>query len=165
MNDAYYELLVERKAKITDTIAKIAIYIVCLILLGAAFIFGPMAFIVFLAVSLGAYFFVLPRFDIEYEYAILNNELNIDVIYQKSKRKRVCTIDVKDIKVAAPVDSDKLREYSSLPRTDYSSNKPGTIPYGMVLSQTANPRLILFEPDEKLLEMMYLHSPRGVQRR
>ena len=48
---------------------------------------GLLAFVIAVILAMLAYYFVFPRLSVEYEYILLNHDLQIDIIYNRAKRK------------------------------------------------------------------------------
>lgn len=95
MNDFMYEQLVARKPKATDFLIRVLVIALILVLLflGPAFI-GFFAVALAFALALAAIFFIFPRLKVEYEYILLNHEMQIDVIYNRSRRKTLLEFDI-----------------------------------------------------------------------
>ena len=88
MNDALCEHIVARKSKPMDFIIRILIIvvIVAVAIVGMPFL-GFFAFALAAILALLAYYFAFPLLNVEYEYSLLNHDLDIDAIYSKEKRK------------------------------------------------------------------------------
>ena len=88
MNDALCEHIVARKSKPMDFVIRILIIVVIV-----AIAIGGMPFLGFFALALSAvlaliaYYYAFPILNVEYEYYLLNHDLEIDAIYSKEKRK------------------------------------------------------------------------------
>ena len=85
MSDLYAEVLVKREATGADRIKKNG-----LVFLFAASVllalFYDYRFLLAAIVLAAVCFFLLPRMDMELEYLLVNQELDVDKIYAKSKR-------------------------------------------------------------------------------
>ena len=103
MNDALYEQLIARRPKPYDLPLRILIIlvIVAVAVLGMPFI-GILSFVIAVILAVLAYYFVFPKLNVEYEYIILNHDLQIDAIYNKAKRKRLQNIDIQGAEIIAP---------------------------------------------------------------
>jgi hypothetical protein len=64
--------------------------------------------ILFLLTSVFFYFYK-KRFYTEYEYAVTNGELDIDIIQEQRKRSKALSLPVRDIELLAPVTSERYR--------------------------------------------------------
>ena len=155
MNDALYELLVARRPKPYDLPVRLLI-----ILLMVAVIFFGMPFIrvlaVFIAVliALAAYYLIFPRLSVEYEYILLNHDLQIDAIYNRAKRKQRMTIDIQNAEIIAPKSSPRLNSYHSEKVHDFSSGRKNGNVYAIMIPVDKKNTCILIEPDAKMLDQM-----------
>lgn len=155
MNDAYYEQLVTRKSKPMDYVIR---FLVVFVIIAVAF-FG-MPFIgflsIFVAVLLGvlAFYFIIPRLNVEYEYVILNHDMDVDAIYSQSKRKRLMSFSLKEAEIVAPMNSSRLQSYHPVKTYDFSAGKPNTDTYALMIHPGQQMTRILFDPDETMLKHM-----------
>ena len=87
MNDALCEHIVARKSKPMDFVIRILIIVVIVaIAIGGMPFLGFFAFALAAVLALLAYYFAFPLLNVEYEYSLLNHDLEIDAIYSKEKR-------------------------------------------------------------------------------
>lgn len=155
MNDAFYEQLVARKSRLIDMILRILIIVVIVaVALFGVFILGFLS--VILAVILGflAYYFVFPRLNVEYEYSLLNHDLDIAAIYSKQNRKAQLSIDIQQAEIIAPKDSPKLRSYNPVKTRDFSSGTENGKAYAIMIPIDQQLNCIIIEPDNTMLNHM-----------
>lgn len=125
MNDSYNELLVRKE---TDVIQKV-LRVVCVIPTAICALMGfglANIIILILAIGFGVLdYFIYQWTDVEFEYLYLDKEISIDKIFAKSRRKKVCTIDVHKIEMLAPANSYHLDSFKNSDRktTDFSAGK------------------------------------------
>jgi len=102
--------------------------------------------------------------NIEYEYIITNGDLDIDRIVNQRSRKRVFTANCKDFEVVARVNSDQYTHNIRQTKTvlDFSSNNPEADKWFIFLTKDNTPKVILFEPDEKMIKNFRTFIPRKV---
>lgn len=166
MNDTYVEVMVNRKKNPLLDAGRIACYvlaIICLVL--AAISPFTLLFIACAVIFAAAAYFVLPRFDIEYEYLYIDKEITIDKIMSKEKRKNVTTIDLNRLEVMAPVRSHELDSYRArgLKECDYTSGEEDAKVYSVVCSEGDKGMFIAnIEPGEKMLAAIKTVFPRKV---
>lgn len=154
MNDAYYEQLVSRKAKPIDYIIRFLVILIIVAILFFGIPFGMIA--VFAAILLGAlaFYFVFPRLNVEYEYVLLNHDMDVDAIYSQSKRKRQLSFDIQQAEILAPANSPRLNSYKPEKTYDFSSGRADAKPYALMISLEQKMTRILLEPDEKMFQHM-----------
>lgn len=155
MNDALYELIVARKPKPYDLAVRIlVILLIVAVALGGMPFIGMTAFLFAVIIAVLAYYFVFPRLNVEYEYSLLNHDMQIDVIYNKAKRKSLRNIDIQSAEIIAPKQSSRLNSYHPEKIYDYSSGNPSAKVYAVCIPLDQKNVCIYIEPDEKMVEHM-----------
>lgn len=153
MNDAYYEQLVTRKSKPIDMVIR---FLVIFVIVAVVFFGMPIAgfLAVFIAVLLGilAFYFVFPRLNVEYEYVILNHDIDVDAIYSQQKRKRQLSFDVRQAEIMAPAGSPRLNSYKPEKTYDFSSGNADAKAYSLMMPIDQKLTCIIIEPDEKMFQ-------------
>lgn len=155
MNDAFYEQSVARKSRPIDMILRILIIfiIVVIALFGFPFL-GILAGMLAVILGLLAYYFVFPRFNVEYEYSLLNHDLDVAAIFSKQNRKAKLSIDIQHAEIIAPKDSPRLRSYNPVKTRDFSSGNPNGKAYAIMIPINQQLNCILIEPDDTMLNHM-----------
>lgn len=155
MNDAFYEQLVARKSRPADLLIRILsiLVIVAVAFFGMPFI-GFFSFFIAVILALLAYYFVFPRLDVEYEYTLLNHDMEVDAIYSKSKRKKQLSFDIRQAEIMAPSGSPRLRSFQPAKTYDFSSGTADKNAYSMMISIDKGLVCIILEPDEKMFSHM-----------
>lgn len=167
MNDSYVELLVKKKKTTKDTVVKGALIaaIAVLVILGLAI---PFVWIAALALGVFAYF-KIPSLDVEWEYLYVNGELDVDKVMAKQRRKRVGSFDLDKTEIVAPWTSHELDYYKQgkLKTLDFTSGEENAKVYAMMTTvdkgKNPGPRLVLFEPNDEVIEDMRRLAPRKVK--
>ena len=159
MNETYYEILVKKKSTVGLKIAQIA-----MILLSIFFVFmmlmGAIWGLQLTAVCIAAYYFLSLRNNVEYEYLYVDKELQIDRILARSKRKRMETLDLKQLEILAPARSHELDSYRNgkYAKADYTSGDETKNRYILII----NGKQIIFEPSEEMVKTIKMFAPRKV---
>ena len=151
MGDVFIEVLVKRNRKATDTLMKTLLIAFVVVLFAGGILFIPLLLPLGLIVGMVEWFFILPRFDVEYEYSFVNGEIDIDVIYSKEKRKHLESIDVDTFECVAIYGSHELDRFQhDFTVVDYSALDPERKPY--VCVQAKERRLIYLQLEDKELK-------------
>lgn len=165
MNDVFKEQLVKVKQTKVASLKKTGIIIGALIIGMVGFTFGG-AFIgplVVVGVVIGGSYLV-KSLNLEYEYALTNDELDIDKIINKERRKRLFTIDIKDIEIMAHV-SDGMRK-GDLERAqktiDVSSGEEGPDTYAILFRHENTLTKLVFEPNDSIQRNIFRQAPSKV---
>lgn len=163
--DAYLEQIVNHRKDYKDFIIKVAMIMS---------IFAVLALGVFVGITVNYYFivigFFLSLFDIylcwyvitgrnvEYEYTVTNNNLQIDKIMAKRRRKAVLSIDIKKIEGFDKLSEGRLKDNRCdkvLQLGTYDSDQSQyrfivkTDKYGKIM--------VVFAPNKKILDAIKLH--------
>lgn len=97
MQDVFIEYMVKKKQPAGWAFLKIAIIAASVLSAMAAFIFfSPLGLLLAIGALYGGYRLVLAQ-NIEYEYSVTNGELDVDQIVAQRKRKRLITVDCKEM--------------------------------------------------------------------
>ncbi len=167
MGDIFNEQLVKRNQNSKDQVKKGLIIAggVVVVVVGAmipflSFIMLPIALVVAWLVL-----FLLKRFNLEYEYIFTSGELDIDKIINRNKRKRVLSINVKDIELMAPVNRKEFeRDLSKFNKLyDCGSGQVTSDSYAALFNYKNEKAKLIFEPNEKLLKAIRHYIPRQLK--
>ena len=156
MADVFNEQLVKRNPTTQDKLKKAALIAGVLLIFVITMVIIPgFGMIVTAAAGFGAYI-LMGRLNKEYEYIFTNGELDIDVIYNKSSRKRVFNGNVKDFELMAHIDdpNNKNSLASANEKLDYSTGIPGERSYAFLTNYKSKRVAITIEPNNEMLEAM-----------
>ncbi len=96
----------------------------------------------------------------EYEYLLVSEELDIAVVKNKSKRKKLASYALSELQCMAPVQSHKLDGYHSNPQLkvhDYSSGNPEHTIYSMIFASQGMLQEVKVEPSKAMLDEVKMH--------
>lgn len=164
MNDTFCEQIVQRKTKPTDVAIKVLSIVAIVVLVLSSAVLGLLMWLVAIIFGMVAVMFIFPRLNVEYEYSLLNHELNIDVIYNRAKRKHLLSVDLKEAEAIAPRSSHQLDSYHDFVMKDYSTADASETPYAIMCSVSQQMNCILFNPNEEMLDRMAAFLPRTLYR-
>lgn len=116
----------------------------------------------------GAYLLISTR-SIEYEYIVTNNEIDIDKVMSKKGRKRLITIDVREVTCLARIDDEnnndvyknppagvKVINYSAMSKNGYTYFADGLF--------DGERKIVLFEPTNKMIDELWKFNPKAIHR-
>ena len=160
MNGSYAESSVKKKVTTADNMKKvglIALTVLCLM--------GSVLHLLILIVGMamvGVCFFLIPRFNIMYEYIFCDGQMDFDKIMGGAKRKNLLRVDFDKVVAVAPANSQALDGYrhDKVKVYDFSSLEPDHKKYGLVTKEGDQSILVYFEPDEKMVEVIKKKDPR-----
>lgn len=162
MNDCYAEWLVKRKTPAYAIPLKILMVIICVLSVLFAMV-SAVGMIVMVVALVGAYF-LFPYLSLEFEYLVVNDQLTIDKVMGKSKRKRAWEGNMNEAQIIAPVDSYMVKDYEKqgMKVLDFSSHQPGAKVYAIIHQNGSEAVKVLFEPNDKILSCLRQKAPRKV---
>lgn len=162
MNDSYAEWLVKRKAPAYTYLIKGVLIFLCVIavLIGLTVPFG----IIILAIVGAITYYVFQRLSVEFEYLVVNDQLTIDRVMGKARRKKAWEGTMEEIQIVAPVDSYMIKDYEKqgMKTLDFSSHMPHARVYAIIRQTGSTTEKVLFEPNDKVLSVMRQKGPRKV---
>lgn len=167
MDNRYVEKLVSKKTELNVIALRVAVLVITLFfsyviasLIG--FVYGLIA-IFFLGYLTWYVFFMT---SVEYEFVLVNNELTIDKIYGKNKRKTQQTVDVSKCEVIAPIESTYVSGYhrnTQMKAFDYTSGENNEPVYILIAPYGASTAKIYMEFDQKMLDAIKMAAPGKVK--
>ena len=163
MNEMYAEAGVKCEKTSAD-LAKIAIIAVAFI---ASVVLSMAVSPVFLVAAIGVGAFAIYKagqFNYEYEYIFCDGQLDIDKIMHKEKRKRMFSTNVSDMEIMAPANSAELNSYKNARVYNYTSGNPEAKVYEMLIVSSGETKRLIFEPNEAIVEGIWMMAPRKVIR-
>lgn len=162
MSDFYTEQLIKKRTGTKELFIKALLVAVAIASVFSVFII-PMGIIIpviFVALA----WFLITRMDVEYEYLYVNGDLDIDKIMHKSKRKRVFSVSVDEIELLAPADSARIGQFRNTTTLDLSSGSADARKYVLVAAKNGQMTKLVFEPNDTIVEGMFMLAPRKVVR-
>lgn len=167
MAEVFKEYLIKQKKSPQDMLVQVGLVVGAIILsiiafmLGGDFI-GPLV-IVGIVFGTG---FLFNKFNREYEYILTNNELDIDVVYNRSSRKRIMTINMRKIEIMASIKDERYASKlnkAGLKVINASENTNEANTYAIVTqSEKEGACKVLITPNQSMLEDLYRQAPNKV---
>lgn len=118
-------------------------------------------FLVSVGIIVGAYY-LNGLFNVEYEYIVTNGEIDVDKIIARRKRKRLLTVQVKTFEQYGPYDDNAPADdvAATVVATD---NTDIGVYYATFRHHKLGHTLLLFTPDDRVLEAIETHLPRTLR--
>ena len=162
--DNIAEQLVEKRSTGADTAKKILISAAALIL--ASFfmylaMMGAFTMVIFAVLVLAGGVWLLGGFGIEYEYIVTNNEMDIDKIIGRRKRKRMITVDISQAEDFAPYPSEQDTQVDA---TVHAYSGSETDAYYLIAKHSSYGTVkLIFNPNEKIREAIMQELPNALR--
>ncbi len=161
--DIFVEQLIKKKAGPKDYAIIFATILGAVILVMASVIFLiQIALLVLIGVCFGAYYLITSR-SLEFEYSVTNGSITIDKVISRRKRKRVIAVEAHDIEDMGKFKPEVARNKSGF-KTVFASQYDDGRDAWYFCAHTAKEGnvLVVFDPDEKVLNAIKPFMPRQV---
>lgn len=165
MSDLYTEILVKRQPQAKDKVLKVLLIVLTALAAAAGLLFHPIGYLFLIGFGV-LDFFLIPGFDLEFEYLYVNGELDVDKIMSKQKRKRAASYSMEKMELIAPWNSHEMdyhRQGQQGKVTDFSSGTQNANVYAMVYHSEKGKEIVLLELDDIILNDIKRIAPRKVK--
>lgn len=171
--DVFLEYIVSKKKETLDYLYTLAIIlaalIVTMLLIMLIAMFSQYLASIGLLLIVGAWWGAVKLIksrSIEYEYILTNHELDIDKIIARNGRKRLCTINFKQIEQCASISDPNFahiyRNSENKTVKNYAGDIDGERVYFVDYSKESQQMRVIFQPSERILDALKKVSPRLV---
>lgn len=169
--DVFVEYMVKKKMSTKDILIYLGALLGVLVLTMVSILFVlPLAgisipFFILVGSIAGAYFLVGTR-NLEYEYSVTNGDVSVDKIINRKSRKRLTSFDSKGIEEMgkyAP-NAEKLKSRRVDKRILAGTYEDGRDSiYVIAQSKKTGLTLMVFDPDDRVLDAMKPFVPRHIR--
>ena len=161
INDIFNEQLVKRERTSVDVMMSVGLWTAAVVISIGLILFLPMVGPIIAVILVWAAYILNSRLKKEFEYSFTNGEMDIDVIYNQSKRKRLITIDSKKILAMEKAKSKDHVAKDIAKVLDYSSGTMNDNLYALTYNVEGQKTRIYIEPNESILKGIYSFAPRS----
>lgn len=162
--DNIAEQLVEKRRTGADLAKKILISAGALIIASFFMYLAMMGFfmmVIFAVLILAGGVWLLGSFNVEYEYILTNNDLDIDKVIGKRKRKRMITLDLSGAEEFATYPAEKDVQADA---TVHAYTGSETDAYYLLVSHSGYGKVkLIFNPNEKMREAITQELPNSLR--
>ena len=163
---AYKEYMVKRKKGAKEILLSILIYIAAAILALASVVLLDSLGGIDLLIAVGFLYgghWLSAKFNREFEYIITEDYVDIDVIYNASRRRRVISFSMKEVQFIASVKSDEFKNYSNgeYKVIDATTGRKNANVYFAAVEKNGK-FLVKFEPPVTALQELRKYAPSKV---
>ena len=158
--DVFKEQIIKRETSGKDRVMRVGLFLGVVVVF-----FGLLTFAVqFIPLTIAAAFGALwlsGRLNVEYEYSITLDTLDIDIIINQSKRKRLFSGSIKDFDSMGPHTNDKDQNTSRNESMvcDYSSGNIEARKYAFIAQHLGKRVRFVIEPNDILLDAFAIYVP------
>ena len=152
MNDQFYEQLVKKKTGAKEIAVYVLVTAVLILAALEGFLFLGMLIVpVTIVIIFLVYKFVLSKLKVEYEYSIVNYDLQIDAIFNKEKRKEIISLSLRDAELIAKAESDAVKRLKVDKTYNLTSRSAGRNVISIIIKKGNIVSNVMIEPDEDML--------------
>ncbi len=153
--NGYVEHIVKGKTPAGVILATVIGVIISLVGMGLVFATGGIGFS-FLLIGIVVIVLAMSKRDVEYEYIMTNDDVDISRIVAKSSRKKVYSFTGKDVKIITKADS-VYRDNEHQANPDIRSHvfvmdEAGDNVYAFILNVNGKPEEVLIETNDRVME-------------
>ena len=162
MNEMYEEILIPAKDDGKSRLLSILLFVAGVVFLAGGMWIHVALLLVGIASFVGGFIFST-RVHREFEYAYTSGQIDIDVIYNKTRRKNIAVYDSDQLLCLAPKGSTALDNYpKDIKVEDYTSGKENA-PYFVAVYKTDKGQVALhLELPAEIVNNMRMRKPRCV---
>ncbi|MBK1813942.1 hypothetical protein JHL18_25370 [Clostridium sp. YIM B02505] len=163
--DQFKEQLVRAQNPGKYKVAKMVMYIIGVLAVLSLFT-GNLILGLLLVVIAGILFYVKRFFYLEFEYVITNGEVDVDVIYETTTRKKKMSFNMKEVSLLAPYESDEYKALNNKPSKIINAIPEGNKDrvYVAVVTEGNDKAQLIFVPNQEFVNICFLFNPKVVKK-
>ncbi len=126
--------------------------------------FGPVIFLLAAGCVYGTYYLASAE-DLEYEYSLVNNEIDVDKIVNRKKRKRLTTANLRNLDSFGTVKNPDFARYlrdAGVKKLYACRDKNADDVFFLVYSENTVKKMLIFSPSEKIIDIIVKYNPKKV---
>jgi hypothetical protein len=162
--DTFIEKIVKRQKTGKDYLISAGLilggFILFLVVSNIQFL-ASFSLLIIAGIIFGIYYLSSTR-NIEYEFILTNDELDIDKIISRRKRKRIFSSSCKNFDVLARISSEKytqeIKNMKKRIEAVSSINSPNV--FFATLNYKGEKTVVFFEPDERMMKLFKTYIPK-----
>ncbi len=167
--EIFIEEMVKRKKTTNDylltagivALAAIIVFIIIGVVMPMFAAFGSLIFLLAAGVVYGAYHLIVAR-NVEFEYSLVNTEIDIDKITNKTRRKRLTTASIRGVEAFGTRKNPEFEAYINNPVVNkiYACReKTADDIFFVVYNQGDKKMMLIFNPGERIIEQIVKRNP------
>ncbi len=130
-------------------------------------LFPSLAPIIFLATvgTLYGTYYIAASGELEFEYSLVNNEIDVDKIVNRKKRKRITTANLRALDSFGTVKNPEFAGYlrdAGVKKLYACRDKNAVDVFFLVYSENTVKKMLIFSPSEKMIDIIAKYNPKKV---
>lgn len=169
MDNTFIECMVRKEDDSMRLVKKIGMIIGVLLMNAAVLLIIPVGISVSMVVSFLIFFFFWRRIDREYEIIYTDGLMDFDVIYGRSSRRRLLSVDAKQFQFIVPAESEAKKNQVAA-KYDKELNigrtaEPNEKSYVGVVTKDEKTWKVIFEPNDRIVQALRRYIPNKFEMR
>ncbi len=169
--DIFNEQIIKKSKSPLDVLVLMLIYLAGLTVGALLILFGltvaPAFIFTFIIFACVVFYFTIKianNINTEYEYSVTNNIFDVDKIIAKSRRKRLVSIDIKNIDDVGVYDAQRFtgKTFDLTVKAVGNPNEDGIL-YIVTRHPTKGKTLVIFQPNEKIISALKKSLPYNIK--
>lgn len=164
--DVFIEKIVQKKKDLKDIALSVLIWIAAVIISFIAIMFLSSFGVLIAGGAMYGAWYLTTSFSLEFEYILTNGEIDVDKIIARRKRKRIITVNSRQFEIFAPYIQKYQNEYNSQTIKEkiyaLSSIDSPDAYFAIFDHKETGKTLLVFEPDERMINNFKTLNPRRV---
>ena len=148
--DVFVEQIIKKKYDFMDSLVVFGTLLLSFVLVALCLMFFPFALILVIIGDIALAYYIISSRNIEFEYSITNGDITIDKIINKSRRKRIISMDAHDIESMGKNKPANIKNNYIRFNVSQSQNNESNWYFSGHNSQKGNV-FVLFTPNDKVL--------------
>ena len=103
--------------------------------------------------------------DVEFEYCLVNGDIDVDKIFAKKRRKRYVSVSAERIEKIVPVESEELKTRKDIKKTYFAAKNKNDANYAVVFKGNSGMEKLIIADDENVMLHLLMAMPRKVEKR
>ncbi len=161
--DIFNEKLVRKLPDGKDYLLKGLMGLSVIAIITAALLYAGVMVVPIAIAAVAGFIFLSKFFEVEYEYILTNDELDVDKIVNKERRSSILTASVKDFELFAPCTPEYRNDPAcrNIAKTvDVSTHSKAPNRWMAVYEAEGVRTMLIFEPGSKMREGIRQQNPR-----
>ena len=125
---------------------------------------GPIIFLAAAGCIYGTYYLATEE-ELEFEYSLVNNEIDVDKIVNRKKRKRITTANLRALDSFGTTNNPDFARYlrdAGVKKLYACRDKNADDVFFLVYSENTVKKMLIFSPSEKIIDMIVKYNPKKV---
>lgn len=126
--------------------------------------FGPIIFLAAAGCIYGAYYLATAE-ELEFEYSLVNNEIDVDKIVNRKKRKHITTVNLRTLDGFGTAKNPDFARYlcdAGVKKLYACRDKNADDVFFLAYSENTVKKMLIFSPSEKIIDIIVKYNPKKV---